>query len=89
MKAGDAAFFCAVRTLAGSGLRPAGDVLLTYVVGELQGGIGTELVGLVPREAIDGSAGGRPLLDVIRPGRTIEARLDRRPPSPPGRRAGP
>lgn len=49
----------------------------------------TELVGLVPREAIDGAAGGRPLLDVIRPGRTIEARLDRRPPSPPGRRAGP
>jgi len=41
MKAGDAAFFCAVRTLAGSGLQPAGDVFLTYVVGELQGGIGT------------------------------------------------
>ena len=41
MKAGDAAFFCAVRTLVKSGLRPAGDVILTYVVGELQGGIGT------------------------------------------------
>ena len=41
MKAGDAAFFCAVRTLVESGLRPAGDVILTYVVGELQGGIGT------------------------------------------------
>ena len=41
MKAGDAAFFCAVRTLIESGLRPAGDVVLTYVVGELQGGIGT------------------------------------------------
>ena len=41
MKAGDAAFFCAVRTLIESGLRPAGDIVLTYVVGELQGGIGT------------------------------------------------
>ena len=41
MKAGDAAFFCAVRILIESGLRPAGDVVLTYVVGELQGGIGT------------------------------------------------
>ena len=41
MKAGDAAYFCAVRTLIESGLRPAGDVVLTYVVGELQGGIGT------------------------------------------------
>ena len=41
MKAGDAAFFCAVRTLIESGLRPAGDVILTYVVGELQGGLGT------------------------------------------------
>ena len=51
---------------------------------------GTELIGLVPREAIDGSAGGRPVLDVIRPDRTIEARLERRrSPSPPGRRAAP
>lgn len=41
---------------------------------------GTELVGLVPREALDGSSGGRPMLDVIGPGRTIEARLARRPP---------
>lgn len=41
MKAGDAACFCAVRALAEAGLRPAGDVILTYVVGELQGGIGT------------------------------------------------
>ena len=41
MKAGDAAYFCAVRTLVESGLRPAGDVILTYVVGELQGGVGT------------------------------------------------
>ena len=51
MKAGDAAFFCAVRTLVGSGLRPAGDVILTYVVGELQGGIGT-----VARESSRGCA---------------------------------
>lgn len=41
---------------------------------------GTELVGLVPREAVDGSAGGRPMLDVIGPDRTIEARLERRTP---------
>jgi len=41
MKAGDAAYFCAVRTLVEAGLIPAGDVVLTYVVGELQGGIGT------------------------------------------------
>lgn len=41
MKAGDAAYFCAVRTLVEAGLRPAGDVILTYVVGELQGGVGT------------------------------------------------
>ncbi len=49
----------------------------------------TELVGLIPREAIDGSAGGSPLLDIIRPDRTIEARLEQRSPSPPGRRAAP
>lgn len=50
---------------------------------------GTELVGLVPREAIDGSAGGMPVLDIIRPDRTIEARLECRRPSPPDRRASP
>ena len=50
---------------------------------------GTELVGLVPREAVDGSAGGKPMLDVIRPDQTIEARLERRRPSPPSRRAAP
>ena len=51
---------------------------------------GTELIGLAPREAVDGSAGGRPMLDVIPPDRTIEARLERRrSPSPPGRRAAP
>lgn len=50
---------------------------------------GTELVGLIPREALDGTAGGRPMLDVIRPDQTIEARLERRPPSLPDRPAGP
>jgi acetylornithine deacetylase len=41
MKAGDAAFFCAVSTLSEAGVRLKGDVILTYVVGELQGGVGT------------------------------------------------
>ncbi|MFP8966111.1 M20 family metallopeptidase [Pokkaliibacter sp. CJK22405] len=41
MKAGDAAYFCAVKTLRDAGIRLKGDVILTYVVGELQGGIGT------------------------------------------------
>jgi acetylornithine deacetylase len=41
MKAGDAAYFCALRTLIRAGARLRGDVILTYVVGELQGGIGT------------------------------------------------
>ncbi len=41
MKAGDAAFYCAVRTLVEAGVKPAGDVVLMYVVGELQGGVGT------------------------------------------------
>ena len=41
MKAGDAAYFCALRTLVENGIRLRGDVILTYVVGELQGGIGT------------------------------------------------
>jgi acetylornithine deacetylase len=41
MKAGDAAYFCALRTLMENGVRLRGDVVLTYVVGELQGGIGT------------------------------------------------
>ena len=50
---------------------------------------GTELVGLVPRDAIDGTAGGRPMLDIIPPDRTIEARLARHHPSPPGRRGAP
>jgi acetylornithine deacetylase len=41
MKAGDAASYCAVKTLIDCGVRLKGDVVLTYVVGELQGGIGT------------------------------------------------
>jgi acetylornithine deacetylase len=41
MKAGDAAFFSAVKTMIDAGIRPKGDVILTFVVGELQGGIGT------------------------------------------------
>ncbi len=41
MKAGDAAYFCAVKTLIDAGVKLRGDVLLTFVVGELQGGIGT------------------------------------------------
>ena len=41
MKAGDAASFCAVKTLLNAGVRLKGDVVLTYVVGELQGGVGT------------------------------------------------
>lgn len=41
MKAGDAAYFCALKTLIDAGFKLKGDVILTYVVGELQGGIGT------------------------------------------------
>ena len=41
MKAGDAAYFCAVKTLIDNGVRLKGDVILSFVVGELQGGIGT------------------------------------------------
>ena len=41
MKAGDAASLCAVRTLIEQGRRLKGDVILTYVIGELQGGVGT------------------------------------------------
>jgi acetylornithine deacetylase len=41
MKSGDAAYFCALKTLIDAGVRLRGDVILTYVVGELQGGIGT------------------------------------------------
>ncbi len=41
MKAANASFFHAVETLKRAGFVPAGDVVLAYVVGELQGGIGT------------------------------------------------
>jgi acetylornithine deacetylase len=41
MKAGDAAYYCAVKSLIDAGVRLKGDVILTYVVGELQGGVGT------------------------------------------------
>ena len=41
MKAGDAASYCAVKTLVDAGVKLKGDVVLTYVVGELQGGIGS------------------------------------------------
>ncbi len=41
MKAGDAAYFQAVKTLIDAGVRLKGDVILTFVVGELQGGVGT------------------------------------------------
>lgn len=41
MKAGDAASLCAVRTLIENGRQLKGDIILTYVVGELQGGVGT------------------------------------------------
>ncbi|WP_118134534.1 M20 family metallopeptidase [Oceanicella sp. SM1341] len=41
MKAGDAAYLCAVRELIEAGVRLKGDVILTFVIGELQGGVGT------------------------------------------------
>lgn len=41
MKAGDAAYLCAVRSLIEQGIRLKGDVILTFVIGELQGGVGT------------------------------------------------
>jgi len=41
MKAGDASYLCAVRTLIENGMRLKGDVILTFVIGELQGGVGT------------------------------------------------
>ena len=50
MKSGCAAYYCAVETLKASGWRPRGDVILTYVVGELQGGAGT--VALIEQDKI-------------------------------------
>ncbi|KAH6976579.1 putative acetylornithine deacetylase/Succinyl-diaminopimelate desuccinylase and related deacylase [Ilyonectria destructans] len=41
MKSGCAAYFCAVEALKSAGWQPRGDVVLTHVVGELQGGVGT------------------------------------------------
>ncbi|KUJ12393.1 Zn-dependent exopeptidase [Mollisia scopiformis] len=41
MKAGCAAYFCAVEDLKSAGWTPKGDIVLTFVVGELQGGVGT------------------------------------------------
>lgn len=41
MKSGVAAYICAVRELKRRGVRLSGDVLITLVCGELQGGIGT------------------------------------------------
>ena len=41
MKAGDAAAFMAVKTLVDAGVKLNGDVVLEFVVGELQGGVGT------------------------------------------------
>lgn len=41
MKSGCAAYCCAVEALKRAGWSPRGDVVLTYVVGELQGGVGT------------------------------------------------
>ncbi|MFH8469214.1 M20 family metallopeptidase [Streptomyces sp. NPDC017991] len=44
MKAGCAAYLEAIRALRDDGWRPSGDVILTFVVGELQNGIGTRAV---------------------------------------------
>ncbi|MGE4325528.1 MAG: M20 family metallopeptidase [Pseudodonghicola sp.] len=44
MKAGDAAYLCALRSLIERGVRLKGDVILTFVIGELQGGVGTYAV---------------------------------------------
>ncbi|CUM67436.1 uncharacterized protein PRCAT00005132001 [Priceomyces carsonii] len=41
MKSGCCAYYMAVKTLIDSGFEVSGDVVLTYVVGELQGGVGT------------------------------------------------
>ncbi|TRM59562.1 hypothetical protein BD626DRAFT_633100 [Schizophyllum amplum] len=41
MKSGCAAYLCAVQTLLKAGWKLKGDVILTFVVGELQGGPGT------------------------------------------------
>jgi len=42
MKAANGSYLHAIEVLQACGYRPAGDVVLAYVVGELQGGIGTK-----------------------------------------------
>lgn len=42
MKAGDMAMLAAAEAARRSGVRPRGDIIVEFVVGELQGGIGTE-----------------------------------------------
>lgn len=44
MKAGCSAYLEAVRVLQDEGWQPAGDIILTFVVGELQHGVGTRAV---------------------------------------------
>ncbi|KAK7753979.1 hypothetical protein SLS62_004078 [Diatrype stigma] len=56
MKSGCAAYFCAVKALKATGWRPRADVVLTYVVGELQGGVGT--LALIEQGRIRGADGG-------------------------------
>lgn len=41
MKAGCSAYLCAVEQLKEEGFQPRGDILLTFVIGELQNGVGT------------------------------------------------
>ncbi len=55
MKGGDAAMLAAAAAIQRSGVRLRGDLIVACVVGELQGGIGTEALirgGLVPHYAI-------------------------------------
>lgn len=41
MKSDCAAYFCNIKTLKNAGWTPKGDVIMAFVVGELQGGVGT------------------------------------------------
>lgn len=50
---------------------------------------GADLVGLAPREALDGSAGGAPVLDLVGADKTLEARLARHAKISGPDRAGP
>ena len=80
MKAGDAAYFCAVKTLIDAGVKLRGDVILTYVVGELQGGVGTySLVEQGLRARIQYNLGFQPrheLTDKIHDAAVIFGRID-------------